>query len=96
MVCVWQEACHQYTLRNVKLSHRLSQLKGEDSLQGALFKGQGGPGAFGRMSQGGVDPRTKEEIQTVQGGPSTWSNPAGRVSVQFAPGAVGLLFSVSP
>lgn len=40
------------------------------------------------MSQGGVDPRTKEEIQTVQGGAKTWSNPTGRVSVQFAPGAV--------
>ncbi len=43
------------------------------------------------MSQGSVDPRTKEEIQTVQGGPSTWSNPTGRVSVQFAPGAVRAL-----
>lgn len=59
-------------------------------LQGAFIKGGGGPGAFGRMSQGGADPRSKEEIQTVVGGPSTWSNPTGRVSVQFAPGAVSL------
>ena len=58
------------------------------NLQGAFIKGGGGPGAFGRMSQGGVDPRTKEEMQTVQGGAKTWSNPTGRVSVQFAPGAV--------
>ena len=61
-----------------------------DELQGAFIKGGGGPGAFGRMSQAGTDPRSKEEIQTVQGGPSTWSNPTGRVSVQFAPGAVSL------
>lgn len=62
-------------------------------LQGAFIKGGGGPGAFGRMSQGQVDPRSKEEIQTVAGGPSTWSNPTGRVSVQFAPGAVSLCIS---
>ena len=64
-------------------------------LQGAFIKG-GGPGAFGRMSQGGADPRGKEELQTVQGGPSTWSNPAGRVSVQFAPGAVSIPPKQSP
>lgn len=40
------------------------------------------------MSTGNAGGKTKEEMQTVQGGPSTWSNPAGRVSVQFAPGAV--------
>ena len=58
------------------------------SVQGAFIKGSAGPGAFGRMSQASEDPRNKSEINYIAGGQQTWQNPAGRVSVQFAPGAV--------
>jgi hypothetical protein len=61
---------------------------GRNSVQGAFIKGGGGTGAFGRMSAGPSDNRPQNEIQTVQGGPATWTNPTGRVSVQFAPGAL--------
>jgi len=54
-------------------------------MQGAFINGGSGPGAFGRMSAGSADNRPQNE---VQGGPATWANPTGRVSVQFAPGAV--------
>jgi hypothetical protein len=61
---------------------------GRNSVQGAFIKGSAGPGAFGRMSQASEDPRNKSEINYIAGGQQTWQNPAGRVSVQFAPGAL--------
>ena len=57
-------------------------------MQGAFIKSSVGPGAFGRMSATGGEERPKSEVNTIAGGPATWSNPTGRVSVQFAPGAV--------
>ena len=57
-------------------------------MQGAFINSGGGTGAFGRMSAGPSDGRNPKEVQTIAGGPATWTNPTGRVSVQFAPGAV--------
>lgn len=61
------------------------------SVQGAFISSNVGPGAFGRMSAGPTDGKPKSELNTISGGPATWSNPTGRVSVQFGPGAVRLL-----
>lgn len=62
---------------------------GRTSVQGAFISSSvGTTGAFGRMSAGPAEAKPKSELHTISGGPATWSNPTGRVSVQFGPGAL--------
>ena len=56
--------------------------------QGAFVGGNAlSTGAFGRRSAT-AEERPKSEVHTIAGGPASWNNPTGRVSVQFSPGAV--------